>query len=87
MTVELPQYQGPPKVRADAARNRATILVTAERVVGERGGVITLGYKLFPPGDKPSKPTGALVKVRFTMADGRLVPQDPIPPVASRLPS
>lgn len=57
------------------------------RVLRQSGGVITLGYKLFSPGDKASKPTGSLVKVRFTLADGRLVPEDPIPPVASRLPS
>jgi hypothetical protein len=56
------------------------------RVVRQRGGVITLGYTLFSPGDKPSKPTGGVARVRFTMADGRLVPEDPIPLVASRLP-
>ena len=57
------------------------------RVVRQRGSVITLAYTLFSPGDKAAKPTGGIVKVRFTMADGRLVPEDPIPPVASRLPS
>jgi len=57
------------------------------RVVRQRGSVITLGYTLFSPGDKESKPTGGIAKVRFTMADGRLVPEDPIPPAASRLPS
>ena len=57
------------------------------RVVRQRGSVITLAYTLFSPGDKESKPTGGVAKVRFTMADGRLVPEDPIPPVASRLPS
>jgi hypothetical protein len=57
------------------------------RVLRQRGGVITLGYSLFSAGDKPSKPTGGLVKVRFTMTNGRLVPKDPIPPIASRLPS
>jgi hypothetical protein len=56
------------------------------RVLSQRDGVITLGYKLFLSGDKPSKPTGELAKVRFTISDGRLVPQDQIPPVASRLP-
>ena len=57
------------------------------RVVRQRGSVITLAYTLFSPGDKAAKPTGGTVKVRFTMADGRLVPEDPIPPVAGRLPS
>jgi hypothetical protein len=57
------------------------------RVVRQRDGVITLGYTLFSPGDKPTKPTGGTAKVRFTISDGRLVPEDPIPPVASRLPS
>jgi hypothetical protein len=57
------------------------------RVLRQRGGTITLAYKLFSPGDKPSRPTGGTATVRFTMADGRLVPQDPLPPVASRLPS
>jgi hypothetical protein len=57
------------------------------RVARQRGSVITLAYTLFSPGDKESKPTGGIAKVRFTMADGRLVPEDPIPPVASRLPS
>jgi hypothetical protein len=56
------------------------------RVLSQRDGVITLGYRLFLSGDKPSKPTGELAKVRFTISDGRLVPQDQIPPVASRLP-
>ena len=37
-------------------------------------------------GDKPSDPSGELAKVRFTISDGRLVPQDQIPPAASRLP-
>ena len=49
--------------------------------------MITLAYTLFSPGDRESKPTGGIAKVRFTMADGRLVPEDPIPLVASRLPS
>ena len=57
------------------------------RVLRQRGGTITLRYTLFSPGDRASKPTGGRVDVRFTMADGRLVPQDAIPPVASRLPS
>ena len=57
------------------------------RVIRQRGSVITLAYTLFSPGDKESKPTGGIAKVRFTMADGRLVPEDPLPPVASRLPS
>jgi AcrR family transcriptional regulator len=35
--VELPQYQGPPKVRADAARNRARILEVTETLVAEHG--------------------------------------------------
>jgi hypothetical protein len=56
------------------------------RVLRQRDGVITLGYRLFLSGDKPSNPTGELAKVRFTISDGRLVPQDQIPPVASRLP-
>jgi len=39
-----------------------------------------------PPGDKPALPTGGATSVRFTMADGRLVPEDVIPSVSSRLP-
>ena len=57
------------------------------RVLRQRGGTITLQYILFSPGDTPEKPTGGRVDVRFTMADGRIIPQDAIPPVASRLPS
>jgi len=57
------------------------------RVLRQRGGVITIAYKLFSAADKPCCPTAGTAKVRFTMADGRLVPRDPIPPVASRLPS
>ena len=57
------------------------------RVVRQRGSVITLAYTLFSPGDREEKPTGGISKVRFTVADGRLVPEDAIPPVASRLPS
>jgi hypothetical protein len=56
------------------------------RVLRQRAGSVTLGYTLFSPGDKASKPTGGVAKVRFTISDGRLVPEDPIPPVASRLP-
>jgi LppP/LprE lipoprotein len=56
------------------------------RVLRQRDGVVTLNYTLFSPGDKPSKPTGGNVRVRFTVADGRLIPEDPLPPVASRLP-
>ena len=56
------------------------------KVLRQRDGVITLGYKLYLSGDKPSHPTGELAKVRFTISDGRLVPQDQIPPAASRLP-
>jgi hypothetical protein len=57
------------------------------RVVRQRGGVITISYKLFSAADKPCCPTAGTARVRFTMADGRLVPEDPIPPVASRLPA
>jgi AcrR family transcriptional regulator len=34
---ELPLFQGPPKVRADAARNRARILQVTEELVAEHG--------------------------------------------------
>ena len=57
------------------------------RVLRQRDGVVTLNYTLFSPGDKPSKPTGGTARVRFAIADGRLIPRDPLPPVASRLPS
>ncbi len=57
------------------------------RVLHQNGSRITLQYILFSPGDTEKKPTGGRVNVRFTMADGRLVPEDAIPPVASRLPS
>jgi hypothetical protein len=56
------------------------------RVLRQRDGVITLGYRLYLSGDKPSDPSGELAKVRFTISDGRLVPQDQIPPASSRLP-
>ena len=56
------------------------------RVLRQRDGVITLGYRLYLSGDKPSDPSGELAKVRFTISDGRLIPQDQIPPAASRLP-
>jgi hypothetical protein len=56
------------------------------RVLRQRDGVITLGYKLYLAGDKPSNPSGELAKVRFTISDGRLIPQDQIPPSSSRLP-
>ncbi len=74
-------------VRGDYLGTDAASPSLRVRVLHQGGGVITLGYKLFSPGDKASAPTGPLVKVRFTLADGRLVPEDPIPPVASRLPS
>jgi hypothetical protein len=57
------------------------------RVLRQRDGVITLAYKLFSPADKPCCPTAGTARVRFTMADGRLVPEGPIPPAASRLPA
>jgi hypothetical protein len=56
------------------------------RVLRQRDGVITLGYRLYLSGDKPSDPSGELAKVHFTISDGRLIPQDQIPPAASRLP-
>jgi hypothetical protein len=56
------------------------------RVVRQRGGVITLAYTLYSAGDTAAKPTGGIARVRFTMADGRLVTEDPLPPVVSRLP-
>src|SRR4051812_23246985 len=37
VTAELPQFEGPPKVRADAARNRARILEATEALVAEHG--------------------------------------------------
>jgi hypothetical protein len=57
------------------------------RVLRQRENRITLAYRLFAPGDKPCCPTAGTAKVRFTMADGQLVPEDAIPPVASRLPA
>ena len=74
-------------VRGDYLGTDAASPSLRVRVVRQRGSVITLAYTLFSPGDKATKPTGGVAKVRFTMADGRLVPEDPIPPVASRLPS
>jgi hypothetical protein len=74
-------------VRGDYLGTDAASPSARVKVVRQRNGVITLGYTLFSPGDKPDKPTGGMVKVRFTMADGRLVPEDAIPPVASRMPS
>lgn len=56
------------------------------RVLRQRDGVITLGYKLYLSGDSAKDPTGEVAKVRFTISDGRLIPQDLIPPAASRLP-
>ena len=57
------------------------------RVLRQRDGVITLAYRLFSAADRPCCPTAGTARVRFTMADGRLVPEDPIPAVASRLPA
>ena len=74
-------------VRGDYLGTDAASPSLRVRVARQRGSVITLAYTLFSPGDKESKPTGGAAKVRFTMADGRLVPEDAIPPVASRLPS
>src|SRR4051794_4921932 len=37
VTVELPQFEGPARVRADAARNRARILEATEALVAEHG--------------------------------------------------
>src|SRR4051812_41985819 len=37
VTAELPQFEGPPKVRADAARNRARILEVTSELVAEHG--------------------------------------------------
>jgi hypothetical protein len=74
-------------VRGDYLGTDAASPSLRVRVARQRGSVITLVYTLFSPGDKESKPTGGATKVRFTMADGRLVSQDGIPPVASRLPA
>ena len=90
---------GKPKVATGVRGRRAFFFVREEylgtdaaepslrvRVLRQRGGVITLAYKLFSVADKPCCPTAGTANVRFTMADGRLVPQDPLPPAASRLP-
>src|SRR3954468_11431835 len=37
MSVDLPLYEGPPRVRADAARNRARILEVTSELVAEHG--------------------------------------------------
>jgi LppP/LprE lipoprotein len=74
-------------VRRDYLGTDAATPSLRVRVVKQKGGVITLGYKLFSPGDSPTNPTGQTVRVRFTMADGRLVPEDQIPPAASRMPA
>jgi hypothetical protein len=91
---------GRPKVSSGIRGRRAFFFVREEylgsdaaspslrvKVLRQSGSVITLRYTLYSAGDTPAKPTGGNVNVRFTMADGRLVPADPIPPVASRLPS
>jgi hypothetical protein len=57
------------------------------KVLRQREGLITLVYSLFSASDRACCPTAGTVRVRFTVADGRLIPQDPIPPVASRLPA
>jgi hypothetical protein len=73
-------------VRGDYLGTDAASPSLRVRVARQRGGVITLRYTLFMPGDKPAHPTGGATSVRFTMADGRLVPEDVIPSVSSRLP-
>lgn len=73
-------------VRGDYLGTDAASPSLRVRVTRQRAGVITLRYALFMPGDKRSHPTGGAASVRFTMADGRLVPEDVIPSVSSRLP-
>ena len=73
-------------VRGDYLGTDAASPSLRVRVTRQRAGVITLRYALFTPGDKPARPTGGAASVRFTMADGRLVPEDVIPSVSSRLP-
>ena len=74
-------------VRGDYLGTDAASPSLRVRVVRQSANEITLAYKLFAPGDKPCCPKAGTSKVRFTMADGRLVPEDAIPPVASRMPS
>jgi hypothetical protein len=57
------------------------------RVARQRENQITLAYRLFAPGDKLCCPHAGTARVRFTITAGRLVPEDALPPVASRLPA
>lgn len=45
---------------------------------------VTLGYRLYRPGDPLCCARGGQAKVRFQLDNGRLVALDPIPPVNSR---
>jgi len=74
-------------VRSDYLGTDAASPSLRVRVARQRENQITLAYRLFAPGDKPCCPTAGTAKVRYTMAEGRLVPLDAIPPVASRLPA
>ena len=91
---------GRPKASSTGVRGRRAFFFVREQYIGtdaaspslrlnvasQRGGEVTLAYKRYAAGDKPCCPSDGTVKVRFAMADGRLAPLDPIPPMASRLP-
>ena len=74
-------------VRSDYIGTDAASPSLRVRVARQRQNQITLAYRLFAPGDKPCCPTAGTSRVRYTMSEGRLVPLDAIPPVASRLPA
>jgi hypothetical protein len=57
---------------------------TSVKVVGESDTEVTLAYPTYKAGDPPSHPSGGEKTVRFQLNNGRLVPLNPIPPVASR---
>lgn len=53
-------------------------------VVGQSDTEVTLGYRLYRPGDPLCCARGGQANVRFQLDNGRLVALDPIPPVDSR---
>jgi hypothetical protein len=52
-------------------------------VVAQSDTEVTLGYRLYRPGDPLCCARGGQADVRFQLNDGRLVALDPIPPVSS----
>ena len=66
-------------IGTDSSQPSATL-----RVVGQSDTQVTLAYPLYRPHDALCCPSGGEARVTFALDNGRLTPQQPIPPSSSQ---